>query len=123
MATGKIIPGNAKKMVKLEVARPEILTFDDVGDFVVGEVRGIRTITTKLGEAEILDVNIDGQVKSMIISSSLKFYPWDRMTGEIVKIEFEGEKKNQKSGRYFKSYAVYVYEDTAEKIQDDDTPF
>lgn len=81
------------------------------GESVIGVIDSLKTTTSKFGNMEVLILNCENVKKSLIITSGLSIYNFRDMIGLEVKIEYKGEKKNPKSGRYFKSYDLYISED------------
>jgi hypothetical protein len=88
-----------------------LFKFERAGDAVEGILMKIRRGETQFGEAQFADIDTkDGRV-SVVITAGLGLFDWDSMINKMIRIEYTGDKKNSKTGRYFKDFDVYVDED------------
>lgn len=91
------------------------------GDFIEGNVNGVATVNTAYGTTEFLNLQTkDRGDVGLVITAGLASHPWADMVGQQVKIVLNGVKRNEKTGRDYKDYDVYVDDSY---LGDFDVPF
>lgn len=87
----------------------ELIAFEEVGDRVEGRLVEIEERVTKYGAASLLLIEtMEDQKVSVIVSSALQGYNWEKMIGKVIGIEFTGHVKNPNTGRKYKDFTVEI---------------
>lgn len=99
-----------KKFKKLEKKTYGEAVILNEGEIVQGIIVGTNSGKTKFGEAIFLELLVNGEKRSMIITAGLTPFQWDSLYGKEIQIMYKGFEKNPKTGRNYKSYDVFVEE-------------
>ena len=71
--------------------------------------------STKYGDFEVLEFEIEGERKSILKYTTLKYYDWSKYVGKMVKVTYLGQELNEKTGREFFNFSVEVEEGEAKE--------
>jgi hypothetical protein len=80
------------------------------GDSLGGKVLRKSEVTTEFGKCGVLEIeDKTNGVTSVFCGSAVLSRVYDDVeVGEILDLTYEGEKKSEKTGRFFKSYLAEV---------------
>lgn len=96
----------------------EYVTFDNCGDNIEGVCKGTSEGNTQYGTAEFCKIKGDNnKMYSFVVTSGMRV-DFDSMVGKKIMVEYLGKKVNDKTGREYKAFDVFI-DDT---FQDKDNP-
>ena len=90
----------------------DLLTNKVIEGKFIGET---SLFSTKYGEFKVLEFDVDGERKSIVKYTALKYFDWSKYVGKTVRVTYLGVVVNEKTGRDFYDFSVEVDEEEAEE--------
>ena len=99
--------------VKQEKQFSDAEPFDLLENKVIeGKFIGEKTLfSSKYGEFKVLEFDVEGERKSIVKYTALKYYDWSKCEGKMVRISYLGQEVNENTGRDFYNFSVEVDEE------------
>lgn len=95
-------------MAYTEIGNSELKKLVKIGDSVEGYYIGQHKAMTKYGETVFIDfIGEDGNEFSIVQTQGMRAN-WEKLLNVKIKIEYIGDKTNDKTGRKFKDYKIYA---------------
>jgi len=103
---------------------PDLFAFVEEGDQVAGVLVDLKSVTTDFGEGMIATLTDpeSGADVAFFLSTALRRLLTHKLLGSLVRVEYLGFRRNEKTGRDYKAFQVQYREGPQESLPLDGAP-